>query len=98
MIRQPPRSTRVRSSAASDVYKRQNASIYTVGFCFGGNVSWGAATHDHGLAGAVGFYGKPDADRPAGDGPIWDRCHLIECPVVALFGGDDPGIPAENIS
>jgi carboxymethylenebutenolidase len=75
-----------------------NVRIYTVGFCFGGNISWGAATHEHGLAGAVGFYGKPEADRPAGDGPIWDRCDLIECPVLALFGGDDPGIPAENIA
>lgn len=75
-----------------------SARIYTVGFCFGGNISWGAATHGHGLAGAVGFYGKPEADRPAGDGPIWDRCHLIECPVLALFGGDDKGIPAENIT
>src|SRR5665811_2207066 len=27
MIRRPPRSTRVRSSAASDVYKRQGVSI-----------------------------------------------------------------------
>lgn len=75
-----------------------NARIYTIGFCFGGNVSWGAATHGHGLAGVVGFYGRPDADRPAGDGPIWDRCGLMECPVMALFGGADPGIPAENIS
>src|SRR5665811_524344 len=30
MIRRPPRSTRVRSSAASDVYKRQIASIASV--------------------------------------------------------------------
>src|SRR5665811_984772 len=30
MIRRPPRSTRVRSSAASDVYKRQGGSILTV--------------------------------------------------------------------
>jgi carboxymethylenebutenolidase len=73
--------------------------IYTVGFCFGGNISWAAATQkDHALAGAIGFYGRPDADRPTGDGPIWDRCHLIECRVLALFGGDDPGIPPENIS
>jgi carboxymethylenebutenolidase len=72
--------------------------IYTVGFCFGGNISWGAATHGHGLAGAIGFYGRPDADRPAGDGPIWDRCSLIECPMLALFGGDDPGIPPDNIA
>ena len=75
-----------------------DARIYTVGFCFGGNISWGAATHGHGLAGVVGFYGKPEADRPAGDGPIWERCHLVECPVLALVGGDDPGIPAEDIS
>jgi carboxymethylenebutenolidase len=74
-----------------------NAKIYVVGFCFGGNIAWGAATHGHGLDGAIGFYGKPDADRPAGDGPIWDRCDLIECDVLALFGGDDPGIPPENI-
>lgn len=87
--------------AAAIQYLRErdaNAKIYTVGFCFGGNISWGATTHGHGLAGAVGFYGKPEADRPAGDGPIWDRGHLIECPVLALFGGDDPGIPAEDIS
>jgi carboxymethylenebutenolidase len=71
--------------------------VYAVGFCFGGNIAWGAATHDHGLAGVVGFYGKPDADRPAGDGPIWDRCHLMKGRVLALFGGDDPGIPPENI-
>jgi carboxymethylenebutenolidase len=71
--------------------------VYAVGFCFGGNIAWGASTHGHGLAGVVGFYGKPEADRPAGDGPIWDRCHLMEGRVVALFGGDDTGIPAENI-
>ena len=74
-----------------------SSEVYVVGFCFGGNIAWGAATHGHGLAGAIGFYGKPEADRPAGDGPIWDRCHLIECKVLALFGGADPGIPPENI-
>ncbi|WP_460379555.1 hypothetical protein, partial [Staphylococcus aureus] len=29
MIRRPPRSTRVRSSAASDVYKRQTRGLYS---------------------------------------------------------------------
>lgn len=71
--------------------------IFTVGCCFGGNMAWASATHGHGLAGVVGFYGKPDADRPAGDGPIWDRCVLMECPVLALIGGADPSIPAENV-
>lgn len=77
--------------------KDPDTRIFTVGFCFGGNMAWASATADHGVAGAVGFYGKPEADRPAGDGPIWDRCHLISCPVLSIFGGDDPGIPAENI-
>lgn len=75
-----------------------NTRIYAVGFCFGGTVAWSAATHGHGLAGVVGFYGKPDIDRPAGDGPIWHRCHLIESRLLALFGGADPAIPRENIS
>src|SRR5665811_1882489 len=34
MIRRPPRSTRVRSSAASDVYKRQPQMPRTLGDCF----------------------------------------------------------------
>ena len=86
-------------AAAVDSLRAEDpdAEIYVIGFCFGGNIAWGSATHGHGLAGAIGFYGKPETDRPAGDGSIWDRCHLIECDILALFGGDDPGIPAENI-
>jgi len=74
-----------------------DARLFTVGFCFGGNMSWAAATHDHGLAGVIGFYGRPEADRPAGDGPIWDRCALVGCSVLAIIGGADPSIPAENV-
>jgi len=77
--------------------KDPQTRIFTVGFCFGGNMAWASATDGHGVEGAIGFYGKPEVDRPAGDGAIWDRCHLIEGRVLSLFGGDDPGIPAENI-
>src|SRR5688500_6992446 len=41
------------------------SSIFTVGFCFGGKHSWLAAASGHGLAGAIGFYGRPG---PGGDG------------------------------
>src|SRR6476659_3633416 len=34
-------------------------SVFTVGFCMGGRQSWLAAAGGHGLAGAVGFYGRP---------------------------------------
>src|SRR5450756_490124 len=34
MIRRPPRSTQSRSSAASDVYKRQGLALFLVALCF----------------------------------------------------------------
>src|SRR5256885_5039626 len=34
-------------------------SVFTVGFCFGGRHSWLSAAGGHGLAGAVGLYGRP---------------------------------------
>lgn len=78
--------------------RRSDVSIFTVGFCFGGTCSWAAATHDHGLAGVIGFYGRPDIDRPAGDGPFLERCHLVQAPLLALMGGDDPSIPPDTVA
>jgi len=87
--------------AAAGAYLRERhleAELYAVGFCFGGTVAWAAATHGHGLAGVIGYYGRTEVDRPAGDGPIWDRCHLMEGRLLALFGGADPAIPPENVA
>ncbi|HET7573329.1 MAG TPA: dienelactone hydrolase family protein [Gaiellaceae bacterium] len=63
-------------------------SIFTVGFCFGGSGSWAAAAHGHGLAGAVGFYGRPS--RMLGFVPG------IEAPILALQGGADAAISHED--
>jgi carboxymethylenebutenolidase len=71
------------------------AAIFTVGFCFGGRNSWLAAAAGHGLAGAVGFYGRPVEGRPPGPGPI-ERAPELAAPILALQGGDDPGIPVED--
>lgn len=68
-------------------------SVFTVGFCFGGSNSWHQAAAGHGLAGAIGFYGNPF--RPP-RGPI-EAVSAFECPVLALMGGDDPGIPNEVV-
>lgn len=78
--------------------RRSDVALFTVGFCFGGTCSWAAATHGHGLAGAVGFYGRSNIDRPTGDGPFLQRCPQVEAPILALMGGDDPSIPAEAIA
>ena len=68
-------------------------AVFTLGFCFGGRNSWLAAASGHGLAGAVGFYGRPGEGRPAGTpGPI-QRAAEMKAPILALQGGDDPGIP-----
>jgi carboxymethylenebutenolidase len=64
-------------------------SIFTVGFCFGGSASWNAAAAGHGLAGAVGFYGRPSrVEDVAG----------IEAPILALQAGADAHITADDNS
>ena len=57
-------------------------TVLTVGFCFGGLHSWLATAAGHGLAGAVGFYGRP----PLEDVP------RMAAPILALQGGADASI------
>ncbi len=63
-------------------------SIFTVGFCFGGSTSWRAAADVDGLAGAIGFYGRPSR--------VEDRVSAIRAPILALQAGDDRNITAED--
>jgi carboxymethylenebutenolidase len=67
--------------------------VFTIGFCFGGSGSWHQAAEGHGLSGAIGFYGNPK--RPP-VGPI-ERVSDFECPILALMGGQDQGIPADVV-
>src|SRR5437870_2641573 len=62
--------------------------IFTVGFCFGGRNSWLAAAGGHGLAGAIGFYGRPANVIP--------RAAELEAPILALQAGADQNITAED--
>ncbi len=71
-------------------------SVFTVGFCFGGRHSWLSAVGGHGLAGAIGFYGGPGPFRDGSPGPI-QRVAEFAAPILALMGGHDPSIPAEDI-
>lgn len=89
----------VRIDVAAAVARLREAgegrAIFTVGFCFGGSGSWHQAASGHGLAGAIGFYGRPrrDDENP----PVIDRVNDMECPILALMGGDDPGIPQDMV-
>ncbi|HXG76077.1 MAG TPA: dienelactone hydrolase family protein [Gaiellaceae bacterium] len=69
--------------------------IFTVGFCLGGRHSWLAAAAGHGLAGAIGFYGRPGTGSDGSPGPL-QRAAELRCPILALQAGDDPGIPVED--
>src|SRR5579862_2428913 len=70
------------------------ATIFTVGFCFGGRNSWLSAAGGHGLAGAVGFYGQP-GERNGLPGPT-QRAAELDAPILALQAGDDANITAEH--
>jgi carboxymethylenebutenolidase len=72
-------------------------STFTLGFCLGGSLSLlTGATGGPGLAGVVGFYAG--MSRSFGEkGTVLDFANQISVPVLGLFGGDDPGIPVENV-
>ena len=72
-------------------------SLFTIGFCMGGRLSFLAATLGLELAGVVGFYGWPVGpsrnDTPA---PV-EVTGAMASPVLAIFGGADQGIPGSAI-
>jgi carboxymethylenebutenolidase len=70
-------------------------TLFTVGFCFGGRNSWLAAAGDHGLAGAIGFYGRPGETRDGAPGPT-QRAAELQAPILALQAGDDQNITAAD--
>jgi carboxymethylenebutenolidase len=76
------------AACVRDVQALGCSAIFTVGFCFGGSGSWAAAAWGHGLAGAVGFYGRP--------GRMIELVPQLEAPILALQGGADQGIPHED--
>jgi carboxymethylenebutenolidase len=70
--------------------RRPVERLYTVGFCYGGRLSFLATTFGLGLAGAVGFYPglHHRIDLPA---PI-EHAAAMHGPLLALFGGADDSI------
>jgi len=72
-------------------------SLFTVGFCFGGRLAFMTAAMGLDLAGAIGFYGRPTPGS-ADDSPVpIDVVGAMRGSVLGLFGGADPGIPADAI-
>lgn len=73
-------------------------SLFTVGFCFGGAVSYLQAASGIGAAGVIGFYGWPLGLKRWPDRPkAIDAVSKYKAPVLSIFGGADEGIPDADI-
>ena len=82
-------------AAVEELRRRGVRDVFTVGFCMGGRQSWLAAAGGHGLAGAVGFYGRPGEGRDGSAGPA-QHAGDIDAPILALQAGADQNITADD--
>jgi carboxymethylenebutenolidase len=84
------------AASAAELRRRGVTALFTVGFCLGGRHSWLAAASGHGLAGAVGFYGRPGVSSD-GEPGAEQRVDEIEAPILGLMGGADAAIPVDQV-
>ncbi len=84
-------------SGSRSAARPTDGSLYTIGFCMGGRLSFLSATLDLGTDGVIGFYGFPAGpsrnDTPA---PL-DLIDRVEGRVLGIFGGADQAIPVEGV-
>jgi len=69
---------------------------YTTGFCLGGRISFLQAAAGLGLSGVIGLYGWPLGPHRTGMPSPVEEAPRFACPVLALYGGADAGISAEQ--
>ena len=88
--------TALRGEPGSDDERPQ--SVFTIGFCMGGRMSFLSATLGLDLAGVIGLYGtlagpwRNDAPAPL------DLVASFDAPVLGLFGGADEGITPDAVA
>jgi carboxymethylenebutenolidase len=71
--------------------------IFVVGFCMGGRQAFFASAEHAEVAGVIGFYGRLSTKEGEEGTAPKDRASRMRAPVLGLFGGADPGIPAAEI-
>lgn len=74
----------------------ESERLYTTGFCIGGRISFLQAGAGHNLTGVMGLYGWPSRPHRTGLPIPADEAPGFSCPVLAIYGGADDGIPAED--
>ena len=99
-VQQAKPATIFADAAASLAHMRAqigaDQASFSVGFCFGGALSFLCGTQDLALAGVIGFYAG--MTRDFGKGTLLDQAGDIRTPALGLFGGADQGIPAEQVA
>jgi carboxymethylenebutenolidase len=74
------------------------ARLAVTGFCWGGRITWLYASHQPGVKAGVAWYGRlagpTNALQPRH--PV-DVAGSLRAPVLGLYGGQDSGIPLDNV-
>jgi carboxymethylenebutenolidase len=83
-------------TAVDDLLARGASKVAAWGFCMGGRLADVAAARVNGLAGVVAYYGHLRAEL--GRLSPLQLANEIKIPLLGIFGGADPGIPAEQIT
>jgi carboxymethylenebutenolidase len=83
-------------TAVDDLRTRGAARVAAWGFCMGGRLAYVSAARVRGLAGVVAYYGHLQA-QPGRFSPL-QLAGEIKIPVSGIFGGADPGIPADQVA
>lgn len=83
-------------AAAAARVRGEVQRLYTIGFCLGGRVSLLQAAGGLGLSGVIGLYPWPVGPHRSGLPAPADEAPRFACPVLAIYGGADAGIPAEQ--
>ena len=75
-------------AAAIALLAGEGRNVGVVGYCWGGALTWGAATRQDGVSVAVGYYGG---------GIVNTADATPRCPVMLHFGDQDHGIPMSDV-
>ena len=68
------------------------------GFCRGGRQTWLYAAHNPHLKAAVSWYGQlKTPTSPIQPKTVLELMNQVKCPVLGLYGGQDPGNPLDAI-
>ena len=76
-------------AACRDFLQQRGPRVCVVGYCYGGSLTWLAASRLSGIAAASSYYGSMVQANAA---------VKLGCPTIVHLGRTDPGIPADDVA